>query len=181
MRKVRILFLLIVLTTVKSYGQFYSLRTNLLGDATGNFNIEGAMTLNKKWSIHLPVQYNPFIYSPKKNTKFQNLTISPQVRYWFKQSFMDQFASISIIASRFHISNIWNNYRYDGVGAGVGLSYGCTYPLNPRWNFEWEIGIAGMWVNCDKYVNKAAGYKFKDMHEWKVIPHKLSASIVYLF
>ena len=51
---------------------------------TGNLNAEFGMTLNKKFSLHLPVQYNPFIYSKSNNTKFQNLTVLPGVRYWFR-------------------------------------------------------------------------------------------------
>lgn len=167
--------------SIASFAQFYSVRTNLVGWATGNINIEGAITLNKQWSLHLPVQYNPFIYSSKKNTKFQNLTIMPSARYWLKQSYMDKFISLSVIASRYHIGNIWNDYRYDGKAFGAGLSFGSSYPLNPRWNFEWEVGVAGLWVNCDKFVAKAAGYKYADLHEWRVFPHKISASIVYLF
>ena len=40
--------------------QSYSLRTNVIGLATTNLNLEASMTLNRKWSLHLPVQYNPF-------------------------------------------------------------------------------------------------------------------------
>ena len=39
-----------------SPAQFYSARTNLIGLATGNINLEGSMTLNRRWSLHLPVQ-----------------------------------------------------------------------------------------------------------------------------
>lgn len=181
--KKRKLFLIscFALACQSSFSQFYSARTNLLGLATGNLNIEAAMTLNKKWSVHIPIQYNPFIYSSSKNTKFQNLTVMPGVRYWLRQSYMDKFIGVSLIGTKFHVGNILNDYRYYGYGAGIGVSYGCTYPINPRWNFEWEAGVAGMWVSCDKYVNKAAGYKYGDLHEWRILPHKISASIVYLF
>ena len=40
-----------------SPAQFYSARTNLIGLATGNINLEGSMTLNRRWSLHLPVQF----------------------------------------------------------------------------------------------------------------------------
>ena len=43
--------------------QSYSLRTNVLGLATTNLNLEASMTLGRKWSLHLPVQYNPFRFS----------------------------------------------------------------------------------------------------------------------
>ena len=34
--------------------QSYSLRTNVIGLATTNLNLEASMTLNRKWSLHLP-------------------------------------------------------------------------------------------------------------------------------
>ena len=37
----------------------YSLRTNVIGLATTNLNLEASMTLNRKWSLHLPVHEIP--------------------------------------------------------------------------------------------------------------------------
>ena len=39
--------------------QFYSVKTNVLGLATGNLNLELSATASRKVSIHLPVNYNP--------------------------------------------------------------------------------------------------------------------------
>jgi hypothetical protein len=72
-----------------SPAQFYSARTNLIGLATGNINLEGSMTLNRRWSLHLPVQYNPFVF--KDNRQFRNLTVMPGVRYWFVESYSNFF------------------------------------------------------------------------------------------
>jgi hypothetical protein len=55
--------------------QSYSLRTNVLGLATTNLNLEASMTLGRKWSLHLPVQYNPFRFS--RNRQFRNLYVAP--------------------------------------------------------------------------------------------------------
>lgn len=74
--------------SLSSFGQFYSARTNVIGLATGNINAEFGMTLNKKFSIHCPIQYNPFIFSKSNNTKFQNVTVMPCGRYWFRESFV---------------------------------------------------------------------------------------------
>ena len=84
--KLRMSFISLVLflCSTQCFGQFYSARTNILGLVTGNLNAEFGMTLNKKFSLHLPVQYNPFIYSKSNNTKFQNLTVLPGVRYWLR-------------------------------------------------------------------------------------------------
>lgn len=182
MSRLRLLFLFtFLIVSIGGYSQFYSARTNVIGLATGNINAEFGMTLNKKFSIHCPVQYNPFVFSKSNNTKFQNLTVMPCGRYWFRESFRDSFIALSVIGSRYNISNIWDSYRYDGYGAGAGLSFGWTYPMAPRWNFKWEVGVAGLWTSYDKFVHKKAGYKFGHEYGWHIIPHKVAVNLVYLF
>lgn len=65
--------------------QSYSLRTNVIGLATTNLNLEASMTLNRKWSLHLPVQYNPFKFG--RNRQFRNFYAAPGVRYWLLESY----------------------------------------------------------------------------------------------
>ena len=69
--------------------QSYSLRTNVIGLATTNLNLEASMTLNRKWSLHLPVQYNPFKFG--RNRQFRNFYAAPGVRYWLLESYMGGF------------------------------------------------------------------------------------------
>ena len=102
-----------------SPAQFYSARTNLIGLATGNINLEGSMTLNRRWSLHLPVQYNPFVF--KDNRQFRNLTVMPGVRYWFVESYSNFFVGMNTLASGYSIGRIWNKKRYEGEGYGIGL------------------------------------------------------------
>ena len=119
-----------------SPAQFYSARTNLIGLATGNINLEGSMTLNRRWSLHLPVQYNPFVF--KDNRQFRNLTVMPGVRYWFVESYSNFFVGMNTLASGYSIGRIWNKKRYEGEGYGIGLSIGKAYPLSKTWNIEWD-------------------------------------------
>lgn len=69
--RVKLLLVAILCSTALTVkGQSYSLRTNALGLVTTNLNVEASMTLNDKWSVHLPVQYNPFKFS--SNRQFRN-------------------------------------------------------------------------------------------------------------
>ena len=181
MCRYRLFICLFSLLSLKGFSQFYSARTNLIGLGTGNLNVEFGMTLNKKFSVHLPVQYNPVIYNKSRNTKFQNLTVMPSGRYWFRESFMDQFIGFSLVGSRFHIGNLFDKYRYDGYGFGAGVSFGWTYPMASRWNFEWEVGVAGLWTSYDKSVCKACGYTYGREHKWYLVPHKVAVNLIYLF
>lgn len=65
--------------------QFYSVCTNIVGLATGNINIEGFMALSSHWSVHLPLQYNPF--NLWNDGKLKNITVSPGVRYWMRETY----------------------------------------------------------------------------------------------
>ena len=79
-----------------SPAQFYSARTNLIGLATGNINLEGSMTLIRRWSLQLPGQYNPFVF--KDNRQFRNLTVKPGVRYWYVESYSKILVRLNTLA-----------------------------------------------------------------------------------
>ena len=118
--------------------QSYSLRTNVLGLATTNLNLEASMTLGRKWSLHLPVQYNPFRFS--KNRQFRNLYVAPGVRYWLLESYMGPFIGMHGTAGTYSVGNLFGSrYRYEGEGYGVGVSIGKAYQLSTHWNVEWEV------------------------------------------
>ena len=97
--------------------QSYSLRTNVLGLATTNLNLEASMTLGRKWSLHLPVQYNPFRFS--RNRQFRNLYVAPGVRYWLLESYMGPFIGMHGTAGTYSVGNLFGSrYRYEGEGYG---------------------------------------------------------------
>ena len=91
-KKKNLLLALLCCAGVTVSAQSYSLRTNVLGLATTNLNVEASMTLSRKWSFHLPVQYNPFKFS--KNRQFRNFYVAPGVRYWLLQSYIGGFVGV---------------------------------------------------------------------------------------
>ena len=162
-----------------SPAQFYSARTNLIGLATGNINLEGSMTLNRRWSLHLPVQYNPFVF--KDNRQFRNLTVMPGVRYWFVESYSNFFVGMNTLASGYSIGRIWNKKRYEGEGYGIGLSIGKAYPLSKTWNIEWELGGAADWARYNEYRCRECGAFLGRKHGWYLIPSRVALNMIYLF
>ena len=166
-------------TLTASPAQFYSARTNLIGLATGNINLEGSMTLNRRWSLHLPVQYNPFVF--KDNRQFRNLTVMPGVRYWFVESYSNFFVGMNTLASGYSIGRIWNKKRYEGEGYGIGLSIGKAYPLSKTWNIEWELGGAAVWARYNEYRCRECGAFLGRKHGWYLIPSRVALNMIYLF
>lgn len=171
------LLLVCMLNTAKA--QFYSVKTNLIGLATANINAELSMALNRKWSLHVPVQYNPLVM--RDNRQFRNLTVEPGVRYWFKESYTRNFIGLYAVASRFHFGKVWDNNRYDGNGFGAGVSYGHSYPVATRWNMEWEVGVGAVWADYTKYKCKKCGLNLGRKQGLYFVPTRIAVNIVYLF
>ncbi len=157
--------------------QFYSVNTNIPALATTTLNMEVSMTLNRKWSLHLPVYYNPFVFSDNK--KIQNFTVMPGVRYWMLESYVRGFVGINAIGSKYHFN--WKDYRYEGLAFGAGISAGYAYLLSPRWNLEVEGGIGLVWADYTKYRCEECGRKVGDENGWYAVPNKVAVSLVYLF
>lgn len=162
-------------TSVKA--QFYSVKTNLIGLATTNLNIEGGVSVHRNWSLHLPINYNPWVFG---KSRIQNITIEPGARYWFLESFSQSFVGMYSLYSRYHVGG-WNKYRYDGYGIGAGLSYGYSKALNKFWNIEFEAGLALVWTDYTKYLCRSCGAPQGDFNQIRLAPGKAAISLVYLF
>lgn len=179
MKKFFIILILLVSLPVVVKAQKYSLRTNLLGLATTNLNLEAGLAVGRQWSVHVPVTYNPFVLSTDK--RFQNLTVEPGARYWFLETFSQSFIGFQALYSRFHVGGLTNDYRYDGSGVGVGISYGYSRVLKNRWNIEFEAGLGVFGADYDKYRCKECGEWLGKEKKVFLIPSKVSVALVYLF
>lgn len=157
--------------------QFYSLGTNIPAVGAATFNAEISMTLDRKWSLHLPVYYNPFVF--KNNKKWQNFTVMPGVRYWLLESYVNGFVGLNAIGSKYHFS--WKNSRYEGQAYGLGISAGYAWLLSPRWNLELEGGIGLVWTDYTQYECVKCGRQKGDYTRWVAVPNKFALSLIYLF
>lgn len=172
-----VLLCFLLLCTATGRAQFYSLGTNIPALGTATLNAEVSMTLDRKWSLHLPVYYNPFVF--KNNKKLQNFTVLPGIRYWLLESYVNGFIGVNAIASKYHFT--WKDYRYQGQSFGAGISAGYAYLLSPRWNLELEGGIGLVWADYTKYRCEECGKKVGDETRWYALPNKVAISLVYLF
>lgn len=183
MKKIFLIFISMICGYLSpTHAQDISIRTNLVGLSTLNLNVEPSISIGnkKRWSLHLPIQYNPFVLDGNK--KMQNLTVMPGVRYWFLESYVKNYVGTYVVATNYHGGNIFGDkYRYYGNAYGLGISYGFAKPIAKRWNIELEGGVGAIWADYEKYTCKKCGKKVGDYNGWYILPTKLSASIVYLF
>lgn len=172
-----ILLFLVIFCSTTGRAQFYSLGTNIPALGTATINAEVSMTLDRKWSLHLPVYYNPFVF--RDNKKLQNFTLMPGVRYWLLESYVNGFVGANAIGSKYHIT--WKNSRYEGQAYGMGISAGYAWLLSPRWNLEIEGGIGLVWADYTEYESEECGRQKGEYTRWMAVPGKLALSLIYLF
>jgi Protein of unknown function (DUF3575). len=86
MKKVAILILFMLGCAIsEGYAQKVALKSNLLYDATTTMNLGLEIGLARKWTLDIPVNYNPWKLSDGK--RLRHWGIQPEVRYWFCESF----------------------------------------------------------------------------------------------
>lgn len=140
----------------KSYLPNTSVKTNLLvwGAVTPNVGME--FGLAPKWSVEVFAGYNPFKLSSNGVNRFW--FIQPEARYWFCQRFEKHFMGIHALYGQYNIGDIkipftdrFEEYRYDGWAAGMGVSYGYHLPMSKRWAWEFTIGAGYVYLKYDKF------------------------------
>ena len=159
--------------------QSYSLRSNILGLATTNLNLEASMTLNRKWSLHLPVQYNPFKFG--SNRQFRNFYAAPErATGCWKATWADSSACTVRPAC-----TAWGTCSAASTATRgrlrIGLNVGKAYQIGRRWNLEWEVGAGAVWLAYDKYLCKRCGDLVDSDYGWHFLPTRAALNLVYLF
>ena len=90
MKKILILILLMSgCFILESYAQKVALKSNLLYDATATMNLGLEFGLARKWTLDVPVNYNP--WKPDNGRRLRHWGIQPEIRYWFCERFNRTF------------------------------------------------------------------------------------------
>ena len=168
----------------KAIAQVYSVQVDALNLLTSTLNLEVSAAINERWTIHLPVKYNPWEFGKEKY--FKQLTFQPGARHWFTQGYSEGFfAGVNAHISWYDRSRLFSGKsRYDGRAFGLGVSGGYCLPIGRRWNVEIELGMAAV-----QKKETRTKYEFNPEEEVPVtqkdqldfIPGKIGVSIVYLF
>ncbi|GAB6395658.1 MAG: DUF3575 domain-containing protein [Bacteroidales bacterium] len=158
------------------------MKTNLLYDATSTFNIELEAGISSKWTLSLPVNYNPWIFAG--NHKFKHWLAQPEVRYWFCEKFNGSFVGLHAHAGGYNVGGIklfgTKDYRYEGRLYGAGFSYGRHWILNTHWSLEATIGIGFARMHYRKYPCERCAAELKDATRYYFGPTKAGVSLIYL-
>src|SRR5690554_1309005 len=145
----RLFFSIFILITFYSFtfSQSVGIKTNLAHWATTTPNIGMEFALSRKYTMEIIGGINPFVF--KDNKKIQHWIAQPEFRYWTCESFNGHFFGLHALAGAYNAGGVdvpigrlkdLKDYRYEGWGAGGGISYGYQWIISPRWNFEFNLG-----------------------------------------
>lgn len=188
MKKILPLLLFALVTHTSISAQEIGIKTNLLYDATTTLNFGVEVGIAPQWTIDLSANYNPWTLNSKTNRKLKHFLIQPEARYWLCHKFKGHFFGANAGYIQYNFSSIGipfvknsNDYRYQGWGAGVGVSYGYSVILGMRWNLEATLGVGVVYTRYDKYKCGNCGEKIKDnISKTLFAPTKAGITLIYL-
>ena len=166
--------------------QKVAIRNNLLYDATLTPNLGVDFRVNNHWTVGLSAGYNPFTFSDNK--KWKHLLVSPEARYWLCDVFAGHFIGFNAIYSHYNVGNVKFPFglypsvkeeRRQGDMGAIGASYGYTWIISPRWNFELEVGADVGITKYDRYECAHCGAKLGSDKQTFMMP-RLSLNFVYV-
>lgn len=175
--KRKLIICLLVLAPVLCSAQKFGVRINIIGMATGSLNLEASLALSNKWTLHLPVSYNPFVV--RDNFKVKHLMTQPGARWWHWHSYSGLFIGAQAIAGKFNIAI--TDSRYQGWGAGVGLSTGYAWMVTSKWNIEAEVGAGALYSVYDQFQRPHCGEFEGSFRRILYGPTKASISLMFIF
>jgi hypothetical protein len=162
--------------------QQVAVKSNLLYDLTTTVNLGLEVGMAPKWSLDLPVSYNPWEFSGNK--KMKHWLIQPELRYWFCETFGGHFAGVHGIVGAYNAGGMkWlgmKDHRYQGTAYGAGVSYGYQWILGTRWSLEATVGIGYAYLSYAQYPCEKCASKIGDSTQSYFGPTKAGVSLIYI-
>lgn len=178
--------------------QKVAMKTNMLywASATPNAGLEFALA--DRWTMEIAGGYNPWTFDKEDNLKAKHWLVTPEVRYWFCESFHGHFIGINANYTHFNISgmpmpNLFVNLctnapspesfcdaRIAGWAVGAGLTYGYQFLISPRWNLELTAGLGWWYTEYDRFESRKCGMFEQAVYKHALGPTSLGVSFIYL-
>lgn len=191
-RAIFLLHLFIVGLLPSLQAQEAALKTNIFSDALLNANLGMEISLTPRLTFDVTGQINAW---PIDEHKWKHWLVQPEMRYWFCRSFAGHFIGVHLIGGQYNFTHLGLNFkflgndfrklenrRYQGWGAGAGISYGYAWILGKHWNLEAEIGVGWIYTRFDSFPCTQCGKKIdSDKPHNYVGPTKAAINLVYLF
>lgn len=194
-RKILLSGILLLWLSFCGWAQQFSVKSNLLYDATGSVNVgfESPFFDNHHWSLDLSGHLN--VFEHRSGAFWKHAYVQPEFRYWLCDQFSGHFFGLHAHGGIFNVGDIRNGRsllgtdltvldgnRYQGWFIGVGVGYGYAWILGEHWNVECEIGAGYSYAPHDKFECGVCGdtvYEDRAYHYFGIT--KAAVSLVYFF
>ena len=141
MRKFVLLLLLgTMLGAGSAVAQKVAVKTNIPYWATTTPNLGFEFGLGARTTLDISGGYNFWTLNREANRKIKHFVVMPEVRWWLCERFNGHFFGLHAGYTEYNISNVRipfrpassKDHRYQGWGAGVGISYGYSWIIGRR-------------------------------------------------
>lgn len=167
---------------LKSWAQQWGITTNALYWLTLTPNVGAELSFHPKMSVAGTIQYNPFTFGD--NRKMKHLLGQLEYRYWLSESFKGHYLGVHATGGQYNLGN-WplgslKDYRYEGMLAGGGFTYGYQWILSSRLNLGVELGVGYLYMSYDKFFCPVCGERVETYHTNYLGPTKVGVSLIYM-
>ena len=164
--------------------------------ATPNVGIEFAMA--PRWTFEIAGGYNRWTLDKDANVKAKHFLVTPEVRYWFCESFQGHFLGINANYTQFNVSGILipevfykeeslgyfldnlQHARSQGWAVGAGITYGYAWPIARRWNMEFTLGLGWWYTEYDRFESRKCGLFQENVAKHAFGPTDIGLSFIYM-
>ena len=178
---------LLMVNALSSHAQNVNVRTNLLYWCTTTPNVSAEWKLAEKLTLSGTFGYNAFDFPNNAsgvNPKLHHWLVMPELKRWLCRSFERGYFGFHAFYMRFNAGGLefpsfLSDYRYEGFGAGAGVSYGYQWALGKRWGIEASLGVGYVFLQYDKYELGSCGDNLGREQKHYALPTKAALSVVY--
>lgn len=168
--------------------QKVAVKTNIPYWATTTPNLGFEFGLGARTTLDISGGYNFWTLNREANRKIKHFVVMPEVRWWLCERFNGHFFGLHAGYTEYNISNVRipfrpassKDHRYQGWGAGVGISYGYSWIIGRRWNLEATVGVGYVYTDYDKYDCVTCGTFRGTNTKHYFGPTKIGISFVYI-
>ena len=179
MKKLFIALLFALATGATASAQYTTVRTNVLGLATGTVNVGVDVAVADKWSVDVSGYWN--LISTER-LQFNVLVGTVAVRRWRFEPHVGLFYGIHATAAKYKVGN--TGRRYYGWTGGAGASVGYCWMLSRRWNFSLEGGLGVFYMRDTLWHPDSSSLEDILLRHCKRVllaPSKIEVAFSYLF
>lgn len=166
----------------------WDLKSNLIYDATTSLSVGVEYGWGRRWSVDLSGSYNPWTYSGGR--KWKHWLLQPELRYWTKARQTGHFIGVHLLGGVYNLNRMYlpyrhfpdtNDYRFEGWGAGIGLTYGYRWHFSERWGMEGQLGIGYVYSDYDRFCPIDCGVRLASGTHHYIGPTKVALNLIYRF